>query len=525
MSLLYRLVLLAGLVFFTANVSLAETASYSDLPNYSDLPKYFKILLDSPAEGSPEFYSVLSWVEKVEQQQPNLSLSEAQKIKMDVDNLIQEQLSFKNVSTFSTLVHQSGIHNIYNMIPVKGKLYDYIALVEGHINSAKLTEQDVKILSRVLSTSGLKLNKLQTFLKPLSEFVPDGKIYNGFPSIHLPSILSSGLRSGLAYGPPGSVQLEGIFTTAKKQNSIDWGLIKSQSFGATSETMSAHLLSIQVSPAELVLDLPLESSEMKSKLLRAGNEVGLNENYKKLSDYAKFLIDRESGKTIKFSIILALLDVKLYRTTIYRDVNNPMGKEVIVVDRRAITESHIENTSGDVVSGKDFTMMVDLKKKLRIQFSENLDRYMTQGQIKEAVKLFNLANFYFINTPSAMSVAMENLSDVQRKNFIEAVMADYHFKNLSLIAPQLIKDHQLLSRPEIRNAIKHYLQLKFDKTIGFRQLKYEQLEEKGFTQRFVFKYLKFIELNYPGELEDLVKVINLRSEPSVHINKCMAIYS
>lgn len=506
-----------------------QIAQVSESASHKDLINYFRILTEIPASNSLQYKSVLNWVEKMETVQFNLSWSDAIRIKSDIEKMIEDRVSIENVLPFQDLIHKTGLINIYNEVPSNGNLYDQLSLIDGRMDSSLFTEQDIKIIKRIMSKEGLSLAQLKKFLRPLKQFVPDGMLYNGFPTIFLAEIISSGLRSGLAYGPPGSKQIEGIFTTSSKDSSINWGRVKAISFGATNDKKNAHIYSIQSSPDELVFDLPNEQNEVKSKLLRASYELGLFSVRKKLSPYARHLVSRDGiGKSFRFSVILALLDTKLFRTTIFMDVGIAMGKELVIVDRRSVQASQIETSDGLLVLQNDRKQLISNKLQRRKQFSDQMSTFIKQGKMSEAVTLYTDSVHYFISNPHLMSEALKSLSAVEKSHFLQAIMKDYRYKNLSLLGNELLANSEVLLDNKAREALKHYFTYNLIQS-NFYEQRFESLLSIGFSQRFAIKYLNFLSHNFPEEFVNLMMIVrdhlpDYKVQTNSVINNCSRLY-
>ncbi len=194
---------------------------------YQHLPDYFQILLSGIHQTSADYMQVLEWVEQMRGITFSGSAEEAKTLKNLIDQSIKTELQMNHVSIFDELLHTSGLIDIYNKIPVQGRLYDALASVENRIETKKLSSEDIQLFTGVLQKEGLTIEAFREItLKKVGDFSPHGEVYNGFPLAHMSLIASSGIRNGLAYGPPGSFQVEGILPPTK------W---RTQSIGAKSK--------------------------------------------------------------------------------------------------------------------------------------------------------------------------------------------------------------------------------------------------------------------------------------------------
>lgn len=279
-----------------AIVAIFPHMSHAQVPGleyrHENLPKVFEMLIDGTPVQSTDYEAILDWVGKVRELPFRGTPEEAARIKASVDQLVESRLSYGKLEAIDSALHITGALDIYKDLPAPGRYYNIFSRFDSHLSSAALTLSDLTVFNAVLKKAGWTLEKLKAaVLHEALEYTATGEIYNGFPKAHLSAIASSHMRSGLAYGPPGSVQIPGLFTTAKRASSLEWGQTKARGLGfADFSELAAALLVIKLSSKEPVFNVP--DGELKRPIIQLGYEFASlsGAQFKKLSPYARHIL-------------------------------------------------------------------------------------------------------------------------------------------------------------------------------------------------------------------------------------------
>ncbi|MBK7891921.1 MAG: hypothetical protein IPJ84_14095 [Bdellovibrionales bacterium] len=470
---------------------------------HENLPKVFKLLIDGIPTDSPDYELILDWTETMRQTPFRGTPEQAQAIKNAVDGIVEKGLAYGTLKSTDAVIHSSGAIQVYNKLPASGRFYDIFAKFNGRLDASLLTADDIKIFSSIIRKNGFTLEKLKKILiKPAAQFSPSGMIYNGFPLAHLPKIVSSSIRSGLAYGPPGSVQIAGLFTTANREQSVNWGQVKARGLGFRDFSQAAAALFVaKLAPSALVLDLP--DGNEKRLILQLGLDLHSPSQsaLQKLSPYARHLIKNDQHG---MSVLLALTGAKIYRTTIFMDAGLPMGKEMVIIDRSAITSSHFENADGRQITADAVDFNSASLQTLRQNFVGHLLDHVHSQRFKEAVALLRQAPEYQADDLSLVKNILSQVSPERRTEFLKYAITAEKFESISLLLiPEYTLIPEFINDPVIRKNLSHWFSVKLSVS-GFHQLLYESYQEMGRFQFYAVQYLRALNKDYPAEAQALM---------------------
>lgn len=486
---------------------------------YENLPKVFEMLIDGTPVQSADYEAVLDWVGKMRELPFRGTTEEAARIKANVDQLVESRLIYGKLEAIDSALHITGALDIYKDIPAPGRYYDIFSRFDGRLSSAALTPSDLAIFNAVLKKAGWTIEKLKAaVLHQAREYTASGEIYNGFPKAHLSAIASSHMRSGLAYGAPGSIQIPGLFTTAKKASSLEWGQTKARGLGfADYSDKAAALLVIRLSPKEPVFNIP--EGDLKRPILQLGyefssiNRVQLN----KLSPYARHLLAIDNHG---MSALMALTGAKIYRTTIYMEAGLAMGKELVVVDRSAIRSMHFEAADGQRLDTAQALVTSNETIELRRSFSESLQQHLVAREFSEALSLVGRAPEFQSASPMIINEVLKKIPAATRTAFLKFAITSEKYNSISLLLrPEYLLTPSFINDPEIRRNLNHWFVVQLDNSGGFRELLYEQYQERGLFQLFATRYLRLLEKSYPAEAKTLAsslaeEIPNFRQLPT-----------
>lgn len=505
-----RNILAAGILVLLATLSpLSATAQLAGLEyRYENLPKVFEMLINGTPIRSTDYEAILNWAGKMRETPFRGSAEEANQIKIAVDRIVESRLTYEKLEAIDSALHITGALDVYKGVPAPGRYYDIVSQFNGRLSAAQLTETDLTIFNAVLKEKGWTLDKLKTTaLHPAREYTKTGQIYNGFPRAHLSAIASSHMRSGLAYGPPGSVQIPGLFTTAKRASSLEWGQTKARGLGFSDYSdRAAALLVIRLSPNEPVFNVP--DGDLKRPFLQLGNEFSSlsGARLKKLSPYARHLLKIDDHG---MSVMMALTGAKIYRTTIYMDAGLGMGKELVVVDRSAIRSLHFETADGQRLDTAQALLTTKETKELQRSFSESLQQLIAADSFKDALKLLGRADEFQSAKPAIVKAVLEQIQATTRTAFLKfAITSEKHNSISLLLRPEYLLNPDFIDDPSIRKNLNHWFAVQLDNAGGFRELLYEQYQSRGLFQLFAVQYLRALNANYPAEATALASSLS-----------------
>ena len=455
------------------------------------------------AAAVPPYEAILDWIGKVRELPLRGTPEEAARIKASVDQLVESRLSYGKLEAIDSALHITGALDIYKDIPAPGRYYDIFSRFDGRLSSAALTPSDLAVLNSVLKKAGWTIEKLKAaVLHEAREYTATGEIYNGFPKAHLSAIASSHMRSGLAYGPPGSVQIPGLFTTAKRASSLEWGQTKARGLGfADFSELAAALLVIKLSSKEPVFNVP--DGELKRPIIQLGYEFASlsGAQFKKLSPYARHILKLDDHG---MSALMVLTGAKIYRTTIYMDAGLGMGKELVVVDRSAIRSLHFEAADGQRLDTTQALATSSETSALRRSFSESLQQHLVAREFSEALALVGRAPEFQADRPMIVKEVLKKIPAATRTAFLKfAITSEKHNSISLLLRPEYLLTPDFINDPEIRRNLAHWFSVQLDNSGGFRELLYEQYQERGLFQLFAVRYLRLLGTSYPAEAKAL----------------------
>ncbi|MBL7688692.1 MAG: hypothetical protein JNJ49_11715 [Bdellovibrionaceae bacterium] len=490
-------------VFFVLVTTLSPLSSNAQLAGleyrYENLPKVFEMLMSGTPVQSTDYEAILDWAGKMRETPFRGSAEEAKRIKTAVDQVVESRLSYEKLEAIDKALHITGALDVYKGVPAPGRYYDIFSRFDGRLATEQLTETDRAIFNAVLRKRGWTLDKLKaTALRPAREYTKTGEIYNGFPRAHLAAIASSHMRSGLAYGPPGSVQIPGLFTTAKRASSLEWGQTKARGLGFSDYSdRAAALLVIRLSPNEPVFNVP--DGDQKRPFLQLGYEFSSlsGAQLKKLSPYARHLLKIDDHG---MSAMMALTGAKIYRTTIYMDAGLGMGKELVVVDRSAIRSLHFEAADGQRLDTAQALLSTNETNELKRSFNESLHRFIAEKKFADALKLVGRAAEFESANPVLVKEVLERTPAATRMEFLKhAITSEKHNSISLLLRPEYLLKPDFINDPLVRKNLNHWFAVQLDNADGFRELRYEQYQERGIFQLFAVRYLRALDKKYPAE--------------------------
>ncbi len=429
----------------------------------------------------------------------------SEQFKQEIDELLNARLSPTNIEQFLKEFHYFHLDKVYERLGNQGHLYEILSYKETQLIEEGLNESDRNIVQNRLSSQGFDLESLRKYVvERIETFAPNLILYSGIPSVDLVPILETGLRNGVAYGPPGSHQVEqGIFTTTDFNKSLDWGLVKAKSAGIDPKNKkAAAVVELTVDENTLVFNLPKDDSA-KRYVVRANYALtSLPDEVKsKLSPSAQHLVGQE------FLGLMSLLKTPFFRATIFMDTGIGMGKEIVIVNRGPIKKISYLDAEKQTINVSSLKQIRSQRQKLRNQFLKKVVDLLKEEAYAKAIQWVDEnAKAYGVRDPLALTVVLANLNRKQHLDFHRELILNTpkYFYIVPFLNAKLILDHELLKSTTYRESLKHWISV--SRPTGVE----DRLHAESSAAFFELILLEWARLGRPGsseinELNDVFK--------------------
>ncbi|MCM2280429.1 MAG: hypothetical protein NDI61_01125 [Bdellovibrionaceae bacterium] len=475
-------------------------------------------------------YEILNWSLNRAPILQTLSPAEAASLKIAVDELFKSKLSVENIETFLSEFHFFNLHQIYQNLNGQGHLYDILAEKESALYRSGLTSSDRDIIREYLKTRSFDVDQIRELsISPIHKYAPNLELYSGFLSIDVLPIQSTGFRDGMAYGPPGSHQIErGIFTTSVFNNSLNWGLVKAKNMGLdASRKENAAVLKVEPSPDALVFDVP--NGDLKRRVVQANYALTIMpESYKsRLTPSARLLISKP------FLGLMSYFGASMFRATIFMDAGIGMGKEIVIADRSDVRRMTLLSHNGQPVDAASYEKIQNQAHQLSLKFVSHVEALIASERYEEAIAwVSDNAKAFGIRSPVSLSPLLRRLDPKRRQKLLKQLVVDSPKHNyiIPFLDSEVILDASLLKNLNYQEGLLHWISIGA-KPVGTEDYLHTYSEAGYFTQILVDLHSRLAIASTPfrsqvvdmfGELDrEIPRPPSLKSQA----HQCMSLFS